>query len=145
MSVNSAYDEDDPFVAPAQGGTLKSIETRLLLVYPKEQGKSKSKFPTKDNSGFVDHVMCDVIVLDAPEGVHTMHRVKILSGSMTGQLLPYVGTGKPVLGRLGMEKFDMGMGWVLNDATEPDRELAREYIAANPVAKPVDPFATVGK
>lgn len=141
MSVNP-YDDADPFVAPATGGNLKAIESRLLLVYPTEQGKSKSKYPTADNTGMVDHVVCKVVVLDGDEPGKVIDRMKIMSGSMIGQLLPYVGTGKPVLGQLGMDKFDKGMGWVLNDATEPERDVARQWIAAHPVAAPVDPFAS---
>lgn len=142
--MSTPYADDDPFVAPATGGSLGSIEGRLLLAYPSEQGKSKSKFPTQDGSGMVTHVVCRVVVLDGDEPGKTLDRVKVLSGSMVPQLLPYVGTGRPVLGRLGKDKFDNGMGWVLNDASEPERDTARKWIAEHPVTKPADPFATVG-
>jgi hypothetical protein len=142
--MSTPYADDDPFVAPASGGNLGAIEGRLLLAYPSEQGKSKSKYPTHDGTGLVQHVVCKVVVLDGDEPGKVMERVKILSGSMVPQLLPYVGTGKPVLGRLGKDKFENGMGWVLNEASEPEMDTARKWIAANPVKRPVDPFATVG-
>lgn len=139
---------NDPFVAPATGGTLKSLRGNLLLVFPQEIGKGKSKFPTKDGSGMVDSVTCKVVVLDDDENPgRVIARMKIMSGSMFGQIAPYVGTGKPVLGRLDKEEFDMGEGWVLVTETLNDGDLqaARDWMTANPEKRPADPFAKAAK
>lgn len=138
------YTDTDPFNAPATGGNLKSLQLSLLLVYPLEIGKSKSKFPTKDGSGLVDHVTCKIVVLDdKDEPGRVIARMKIMSGSMFGQIAPYVGTGKPVLGRLDKAEFDMGEGWVLvtENVSEDDMNVARRWIAEHPETKPADPFA----
>lgn len=144
-----SFDAQDPFVAPAEGGTLKSLQLSLLLVYPLEIGKAKSKFPTKDGSGLVDSVTCKIVVLDDPNHPNgrVIARMKIMSGSMFGQIAPYVGTGKPVLGRLDKSEFDMGEGWVLvtDKITDADMQKARDWIAANPEKKPEDPFAKAAK
>jgi hypothetical protein len=141
--------DDDPFVAPATGGTLKTLKDRLLLVFPFEIGKSKSKFPPKDGNaaGLVDHVWCRIVVLDGADGAYEIHRMKILSASMFGQIAPYVGTDRPVLGRLGKAAFDLGEGWVLetDQLTEEHYDTARTWMAAHPVEKKVDPFAKAAK
>lgn len=142
------YNDSDPFVAPASGGTLKSLKGKLLLVFPLEIGKGRSKFPTKDGSGLVDAVTSKIVVLDdADNPGRVIARMKIMSGSMFGQIAPYVGTGKPVLGRLGMDTFDMGDGWVLetDGITDDELQTARDWIAANPERKPADPFAKAAK
>lgn len=133
---------NDPFLPPAQGGSLSTLEGRLLLVYPQSNDKAKSKFPTRDGSGLVDRVTCRIIVLDGDEPGKKIDRVQVMSGSMTGQLLPYVGKNMPVLGRLAKTKFDAGMGWDLKEATDDEKNTARAWIAANPEEKPRDPFAT---
>ncbi len=143
-----AFGKDDPFVAPAEGGTMKSLRGKLLLVFPLEIGKAKSKFPTKDGSGFVDSVTSKVVVLDdADNPGRVIARMKILSGSMFGQIAPYVGTGKPILGRLDTSEFDMGEGWVLvtDTLTDSDLDSARTWIAEHPEKKPEDPFAKAAK
>jgi hypothetical protein len=139
--------ENDPFVAPATGGTLKSLKGMLLLVFPTEIGKSKSKFPTKDGSGMVDHVICKIVAIDHPDGPKVIHRIKIMSGSMYGQIAPYVGTDRPALGRLGMDTFEMGDGWVLEAETLTDADLqsARDWMMENPMKKPTDPFTKAAK
>lgn len=146
----SAIANDDPFVAPATGGNLKGLKGKLLLVFPLEIGKAKSKFPTRDGnaSGLVDSVTSKVVVLDDDETPgRIIARMKILSASMFSQIAPYVGTGKPVLGRLDKMEFDLGEGWVLDDEslTEDDMNMARAWITANPVKAPEDPFAKAGK
>lgn len=139
--------DEDPFVAPATGGNLKAIRGRVLLVFPNEVGKSKSKFPTKNGDGFVDHVTCRIVVLDSPDGAYEIHRMKIMSGSMFGQIAPFVGTNRPVLGKLGKAEFDMGEGWVLEteELTETHYQMAREWMRTHPVEKPKDPFAKADK
>lgn len=142
--------DNDPFVAPATGGNLKSLKGKLLLVFPLEIGKAKSKFPPRDGNvaGLVDSVTSKIVVLDdADEPGRIIARMKILSASMFSQIAPYVGTGKPVLGRLDKQEFDLGEGWVLDDESlsEDDMTLARQWMAANPVVKPADPFAKAAK
>lgn len=145
--MSTPYADDDPFVAPASGGSLRPLNGRLLLIYPLEQGKSKSDFPTTDGSGMVTHVVGKVVTLDGDANVEAgtvYERMTMKSGSMVPQLLPYVGTGKPVLGRLTMKKLPRGEGWVLDEASAPDMDVARKWIAEHPITKPADPFATVG-
>lgn len=142
--------DNDPFVAPATGGNLKSLKGKLLLVFPLEIGKGKSKFPTRDGnaSGLVDTVTSKIVVLDDDdEPGRVIARMKIMSASMFSQIAPYVGTGKPVLGRLGKMDFDLGEGWVLEDEnlTEDEMNVARTWIAEHPEKKPEDPFAKAGK
>ncbi len=140
--------ENDPFVAPATGGNMRSLRGKLLLVFPLEIGKGKSKYPTKDGSGLVDAVTSKIVVLDdADNPGRVIARMKIMSGSMFGQIAPYVGTGKPALGRLGMDTFDMGDGWVLEaeNLTDDDLNLARKWIADHPERQPEDPFAKAAK
>lgn len=144
------FADSDPFVAPATGGNLKSLRGKLLLVFPLETGKGKSKFPTRDGNpaGLVDTVTSKIVVLDDAETPgRVIARLKIMSGSMYGQIAPYVGTGKPVLGRLGKQEFDLGEGWVLEDEnlTDADLDSARAWMIANPVQKPADPFAKAEK
>lgn len=145
-----AIADTDPFVAPATGGNLKSLRGKLLLVFPLEIGKGKSKFPTRDGNagGLVDTVTSKIVVLDdADEPGRIIARMKIMSASMFSQIAPYVGTGKPVLGRLDKQEFDLGEGWVLDDEslTDDDMNSARAWIAAHPEKKPEDPFAKAGK
>jgi len=135
----------DPFAAPAQGGTLKALRGKLLLIECKRTERKKSKFPTDDGSGFKDAVICDVTVL-SDDKPYTLYGIAVMSGSMTGQLLPYVGTDTPVLGTLDKSEFEKGEGWVLEEATEDDKVIAREYIANKPKPeKPKDPFAAATK
>lgn len=134
-------DTGDPFAAPAQGGTLKGIRGRLLLVEVTEKTRAKSKYPTDDGSGMVDAAKCNITVLDGDNAPYTLHGIKVMSGSMVGQLLPYAGTDTPVLGRLDMEKFERGEGWVLNEADDAEKDTARAYIAAHPKPAKKDPFA----
>lgn len=134
-------DTGDPFAAPAQGGTLKSIEGRLILVAVLEKKKKRSRFPTDDGSGMTDAAKCDLTVLDGENAPYTLHGIDVMSGSMVGQLLPYAGTDTPVLGRLGMEKFDKGMGWVLAEANDGEKDIARTYMAEHPKPVKKDPFA----
>lgn len=143
-----AFNEKDPFVAPATGGNLKALNGKLLLVFPQELGKAKSKYPTRNGDPFVDCVTSKIVVLDdSDEPGRVIARLKIMSGSMFGQIAPYVGTGKPVLGRLDKAEFEMGEGWVLVDEnlTDEDFDLARTWIKNNPEKKPEDPFAKAGK
>lgn len=142
--------ENDPFVAPATGSGLKNLKGKLLLVFPLEIGKAKSKFPTRDGNpaGLVDSCTSKVVVLDDDEQPgRVIARMKILSASMFSQIAPYVGTGKPVLGRLAKQEFDLGEGWVLEDdgLTDDDMTAARQWMAANPEKKPEDPFAKAAK
>ena len=143
-----AFNTDDPFVAPAEGGTLKSLKGKLLLVFPLEISKAKSKFPTRDGNPFVDAVSSKIVVLDDELNPgRVIAKMKILSASMYSQIAPYVGTGRPVLGRLDKQEFDMGEGWVLDveTLTDDDMQSARDWIAANPEKKPEDPFAKAAK
>lgn len=132
----------DPFAAPAQGGTLTALHGKLLLIDVRKTERKKSKYPTEDGSGFKDAIICDMTVL-SDEKPYTLYGLAVMSGSMSGQLLPYVGTGTPVLGTLGKDKFEKGEGWVLIDPTDDDKVKAREYIASKPKpAAPKDPFAS---
>lgn len=142
--------DNDPFVAPATGGNLKSLKGKLLLVFPQELGKGKSKFPVRDGNPnqLIDTVTCKIVVLDdADEPGRIIARMKVMSASMFVQVAPYVGTGRPVLGRLGRQEFDLGEGWILEDEnlTDEDLNMARAWMAANPVQAPADPFAKAAK
>lgn len=132
----------DPFAAPAQGGTLGSLEGKLVLIECLRVEKKKSEYPTDDGTGMKNAIFCNFTVLAGDES-YTLYEVPVMSGSMSGQLLPYVGTGTPVLGTLAKEKFKRGPGWILLDSTDADKDIARAYIANKPKAeKPKDPFAT---
>jgi hypothetical protein len=132
---------------PARGGTLSQFEGRLLLITPLREITKKSKFPSKDGTGLVRGCEAEVTVLDAETGPYTVHRVQVLSGSMGPQLLPFVNTGKKVVGRLGKDQFDLGVGWVLSDPTEEEIAMAVAYVESHPETSAVgapkeskDPF-----
>jgi hypothetical protein len=126
----------DPF---ASGGasdvSITDFEGNLLLITPTE-------FLTGDEAvetqfGPKDVVVADVVVLDGDE-VEEHSGLYIFQGKLLF-LKRYVGK-KPYLGRLGKgdTKVNGNFPWVLEAATEEDKQVAREYLEKR---KSDDPFA----
>ncbi len=89
--------------------------------------------------GDKDAVSTGIAVLDGPHQGDTYSDVLVFPRVLIGQLKGSVG-GK-VLGRLGQRPTDKGNpAWELTTATEPDKAVARQYLAANP-APAEDPFS----
>jgi hypothetical protein len=129
---------------PARGGTMEQFKGRLVLITPVSTMKKRSSFPTDDGSGLVDAVVCEFVVLDGENYGEKFDRITVMSGSMTPQLLPYIGKNLKVVGKITKEKFDRGQGWVINDPTDDDIAVATKYLTESAVtapAAPKDPFA----
>jgi hypothetical protein len=129
----------DPFASPSAGVKITEYKGRLMLVTPLEYVTGIStKF------GESDAVDADVVILDGEEKGERLDNVRIFQGALIGVLKGRIGKQVGmVLGRLGTvpnKKDTEGKPvWVLEQPTEDDKQVARDYLAA--ATKPKDPFA----
>lgn len=150
-----------------KGPRFREMHKRLLLILPKklEEGVPNRLGEPGDTQ---DRMTADVIILDGdpiayggePEKVDGKPHDKVaqIPHKNTAMFVSYSGIvsqcrealenykakkgGKTMaLGRLGLGEVPTNGGnrpWVLQDPTEQDRAIAREYLRKNP---PADPFA----
>lgn len=116
---------NDP--STATGIEWKSLHGALLLIEPKE-------FLPEVNTvhGANPAVSADVVVLDGPSAGEKFADTLIFPKVLQTQVKPSIGNG-PVLGRLGQGQKKPGQSapWTLSAATEADKVIGREYLAAN--------------
>lgn len=81
--------------------------------------------------GMANPVRADVVVLDGPDAGEAFDDTLVFPKALIGQLKSKVG-GK-VLGRLGQGAAKPGQSppWLLSDATDEDKKVAREWLAKN--------------
>ncbi len=111
-----------PFAAPGAGGDQfdpKEHHGRLLLIYPKAYNPAE---PTK--FGESPAADADVVVVDAPNGAVTLKDARLF-GNLAKSVRNQVGTGQPVLGRLGQGENTKGNPpWIILDATQNSQDVA---------------------
>lgn len=118
----------DEFAAPASSTGIKweDLKGALLLfeVHSVETG-------IKTAFGETDAVRADVAVLDGTQAGQTYNDTLVFPKVLLSQVRPSV--GKKVLGRLGQGSAKPGQSapWMLQDATEDDKAVARAYVAKN--------------
>lgn len=112
-----------PFAAPSNGDSLPLDELKgaLLIIMPTEQIEG-----IKTTFGDANAVKADVHVVDGSLGgtsfIDTLIFPKILQSNVRRE----IGTGKPVLGRLGkgQAKPKQSPPWILEAPTDDDIKLA---------------------
>lgn len=116
----------DEFDSPASDVRITSFDGMLLLLRPTAFMEA---VPT--TFGPSDAVEADMIVLDGRGAGETYTGVRIFQRMMINQLRSKVGSGRMVLGRLGLGPAKQGQSppWLLLDPTEDDQKLARAYLA----------------
>ena len=112
---------------------MKANTGALLLIKPlKKVDNITTAFGDKDATS------ADVHVVDGPNAGKVYTDSLIFPGVLQGQLRSNIGTGRFNLGRLGQRVSKPGQqpAWALDVATEPDKEMARKYLAGykEPVA-----------
>lgn len=118
----------DEFASPATASGIKweDYKGNLLLFTVKSQETG-----VQTAFGTADPVRADVTILD---GDHTGEQIldtlvfpKVLIGQLKANI------GKKVLGRLsqGNAKPGQSAPWMLTDATEDDKTVARKWVASN--------------
>lgn len=119
----------DAFAAPANasGITWKDLNGSLLLFrsHSLESG-------IKTIHGESQAVRADVIVLDGDRAGTVYNDTLVFPKVLIANVKPPVGsTGHMVLGRLGQGQAKTGQSapWILTDATEADKDVARAYLA----------------
>lgn len=125
-----------PSEAPSVGdgwNLTEEAEGRLVIFTPlREQQVETADFGTKPV------IVADVVVLNEkkPEKGEPHAEVFVWGGYLRGVLRGSIGTAR-VLGRLvrGTKKERGNFPWLLEDATDAETELARQYLAS------VDPLA----
>lgn len=131
---------DDLFDDPSAGDKFspEEHEDRLLLVYPHsvEEG-------VQTDFGEKEAVKADIVVLDGPNAGLELKGGLVFPLVLQSQLKRNVGTGRPVVGRLGKGTAKKGQKppWQLNPATDTDKSTARDYINRKPAVDSVQaPF-----
>lgn len=118
----------DEFAAPASSTGIKweDYKNSLLLIDVKAHETG-----IKTTFGDSDAVRADITVLDGEHAGETYNDTLVFPKVLQSQLRPNV--GKKVLGRLGQGVAKPGQSapWLLNDATDDDKTVARKHIAAN--------------
>lgn len=124
--------DDDLFDDP---GVLSKVDWedylgRLLLIYPKSK---EADVQTKDY-GTKDAIRADMVVLDGPNGPEDLGEILVFPLVLQGQLRRNIGKGRPNLGRLaqGEATGKQKPPWVLVEADEAGKKLARDYISKKP-------------
>jgi len=140
-SKNTPAEEVDPFGDPASGDFLNgeamaelngSLWMVSVLEYeedvPTEYSEPGKKSPA---------IRADVVVLDGEHVGRTYEGTLIFGRSMVPQLKPRV--GKKIVGRLaqGEKKKGKNAPWVLENATDEEKAIARKWVADHKE----DPFA----
>lgn len=135
---------DDPFDAP---GTATNVDWetylgKLLLIWPISK---EVDVKTKDY-GEKDAIRADLVVLDADGGPEEFFDILIFPLVLQGQLRRNVGKGRPNLGRLGQGEptGKQKPPWKLIEASDKDKQRARDYLNKRPVTvKPDDKYGDV--
>jgi hypothetical protein len=115
---------------------LEQLLGALLLIKP-----SRVEANITTVRGPADATVADVHVLDGPSRGELFADAFVWARVLQSQLRSTVGTGRYVLGRLaqGIAKSGQTAPWILQDPTEPDKHLARKYLAelaASPITTP---------
>jgi hypothetical protein len=122
------------FKKPASVSGFKWDEHQgcLLMVYPKRIDED-----VKTGVGIKDVTVGDIHVLTGHEAGKVYRDTGIFPLVVQGQLRPYIGSGDPVLGRVGkgVAKKGQSAPWVLEEATEDDEELAAQYLNEGAIGK----------
>lgn len=133
---------DDPFSRAGEHVKITEFDGRLILFKPLEYITGiKTKY-SRDNS-VSDAVDCDVVILDGPGAPLEVDSVRIFQARLVGALKRKVGSTRSMhLARLGTIPNKSGdekdpRTWVLEDVTDAESDVAREYLAASDP----DPFA----
>lgn len=118
----------DEFAAPASSTGIQwaDLKDRLILFDVKS-----AETAIKTAFGESDAVRTDVTILDGTNAGETYNEALIFPKVLQSQLRPNV--GKKVLGRLGQGNAKTGQSppWMLNDATDADKAVAREHLSKN--------------
>lgn len=118
---------NDEFAAPstATGITWVDLKGDLLIVKP-----YSLEVGIKTVHGLSDAMRADVIVLDGDDAGTAYLDTLIFPKVLTSQVKSSI--GGMVLGRLGQGAKKPGQSppWMLSEATEDDKTIARAYIAA---------------
>lgn len=118
----------DPFAAPSTATGIKwaDLKDSLLLIRV-----SSIENGIKTVHGDAQAARCDVTVLDGPQAgtayIDTLVFPKVLVSQVKANV------GGMVLGRLGQGSAKPGQSapWLLAEATDADKNTAREYLAKN--------------
>ncbi len=123
--------DDDLFDDPGQSDKVDWEEHsgRLLLIYPLEKVEG-----IQTDYGESDAIRANVVALDGPGAPEEFKNTLVFPRVLQGQLRNNVGTGRPVIGRLGQGEKKKGQSppWQLRAATETDKQKARDYVNRKP-------------
>lgn len=116
------------FKKPARTKGLKfsDLNGSLLIFYPKRVEQD-----IKTSVGVKDATVSDVHVLDGPQAGKVYRDTLVFPVQLQSELREEVGSGAPVLGRLGLgEVIKPGQSapWTLFDYTDAEEKLADEYL-----------------
>lgn len=123
---------DDPGVATKV--EWEELDGRLLLIYPQEKLTG-----VVTEYGEKEAIRARVVILDGPDAPKDLPGAMVFPLVLQGQLRNTVGTGKPVIGRLGQGEKKKGQKppWELQKATDADRAAAKRWVEGQP---PKDDF-----
>jgi hypothetical protein len=115
---------------------LNALNGKLLLIKP-----SRVEVGITTVLGAKDATVADVHVLDGDNPGELLAEAFVWPKVLQSQLRSTVSSGRFVLGRLGQGVAKPGQSkpWVLADATDEDRAVARKYLtdlAAPPITAP---------
>lgn len=112
----------------ASGVDWNKLQGRLLLVEPLSMETG-----VNTTFGVKDAVKAHVVELDGPDTGTKHDEVLIFPKVLMGQVKGKAGTGKFVLGRLGLGQAKPGQKppHLLGDPTDADKDVAKRYLAAN--------------
>jgi hypothetical protein len=128
---------DDMFDTPATGVKITDFDGALLLLKPTAvQELENSQYSSKDVT------VTDITVLDGPHAGEHHPGSYVYQKVLQGQLRPSIGTGRMVLGRLGLGVAKPGQSapWILADPTDADKQKARDHLVKAPAAANKPPF-----
>lgn len=118
----------DMFAKPgsATGVNWADYMGRLIVFYPHaiEKGITTAV-------GVKDAVRADLIIIDGPDSPETISDTLVFPLKLQGQIKWAVGTGQPLLGRLGQgdKKPGQNAPWMLGDPTPEDEATAGAVLA----------------
>ena len=123
----------DPFASPGStsGIDYASLNGRLLLIQPHSLEAS-----VKTSLGDKEAIRADVVVLDGPdagtEHVDTLIFPRVLIGQLRSRI------GQKVLGRMsqGTAKPGQNAPWLLQEATDADKQVGIAWLSNNALAQP---------
>lgn len=117
----------DPFDNP---GTTARIDWadllgRLLLITAESEETVQTAY------GESKPVRASVVVVDGPNGPEEYADTLIFPRILAGQVRGNIGTGRMNLGRVGQGNAKNGQSapWILQDPTDTDRAIARNYLS----------------